>query len=590
MRLMRSRLLTFSVVLLLPVLVGAQEMTLVRDGQSPFVIVINASASQSERRGARELQTYLQEMSGAELKIIDDRQLLPEHAILVGRSRHTDALQLNAELKTLGPEGFVFKTIDGRLIILGSNIRGAMYGCTTFLEKLGVRWLTPKVTIVPHRSAIVLPALDERQLPDFEYRAPYIYEAFEKNWAARLRTNGQQAALDDSTGGKIVYDHFVHTFDSLIPQSEFDAHPEYFPLINGKRTSGYVQRCLSNPDVLRLMIQGVQKWIVQDPTAMIYSVSQNDTYKFCECDRCKAIEARYGGKHSGIYLWFVNQVAEAIEKDHPDKLIDTLAYMFTEEPPSGIVPRKNVRVRLCPISCCEAHPYEKCSDPKTTAFMNNLKGWSKITDTLYIWHYNTDFAHYLMPFPDFDQFPDSIRLYKLSGVRGIFFEGDSTPGSADAELSAYVMAHLMWNHQQDPNALIDEWMHGVYGQAYPPMRRWFDLLQEKVRVKDKHLHIGDGPNNYFLISDVLAEGDQLFDEAERLSADSANASYYIAKARLGLRYVKLTRRPDANTLDLFLFALRRFGITQISERDTVAVWEKAFRARLARMQTQPTSR
>jgi hypothetical protein len=371
-------------VLLAPFVACAQEMTLVQDGHSPFVIVIRSTATLSERRGAKELQSHLWHMSGAELPIVTDLSPLPEHAIFVGQSRHTDALHLNLNLRGLGTEGFVLSTQNGHLLILGSNVRGAMYGCTSLLEKLGVRWFTPKVTLIPHRPTVVLPALDERQVPDFEYREPYIYEAFDKNWAARLRTNGTAAALDESTGGKIIYDHFVHTFDSLIPPSQFSTHPEYFPLIDGKRTGGYVQRCLSNPDVLDLTIQGVQKWIAQNPKAMIYSVSQNDTYKFCECDKCKAIEARYGGKHSGLYLWFVNQVAEAIEKDHPDKLIDTLAYMFTEEPPVGIVPRKNVRVRLCPISACEAHPYEKCSDPKTIAFVNNLKGWSKITDTLYI--------------------------------------------------------------------------------------------------------------------------------------------------------------------------------------------------------------
>ena len=175
-------------------------------------------------------------------------------------------------------------------------------------------------------------------------------------------------------------------------------------------------------------------------------------------------------------------------------------------------------------------------------------------------------------------------------MRGIFFEGDATPGSADAELSAYLMAHLMWNHRQDPNSLIDEWMHGVYGEAYQPMRRWFDLLHEKVRVKDKHLHISQSPNNYFLTPDVLAEGGKLFDEAEKLSVGDANASYYIAKARMGLRYVKLVRQPDGRTLDAFLADLPRFGINHLSEAQAVPAWEKAFRARLNRMQTQPASR
>jgi hypothetical protein len=577
---MRLRLIAVSLASFVGSLTQGQDLTLVREDQSSFAIVIAASASPSEQRGARELQTYLKQMSGAALPIVTDAQPLGEHAILVGRSRHTDALRANVDLKSLGAEGFVLQSRGGHLLILGCGVRGTMYGCTSFLEKLGVRWLTPKMTIVPHRPTIDLPNLDERQVPDFEYRAPYIAEAFDKDWAARLKINGQQAQLDDSTGGKIIYDHFVHTFDDLIPPSEFTAHPEYFPLINGRRKSGYVQRCLSNPDVLKLAIQNVRKWIEKDPQALIYSVSQNDTFNVCQCDNCKAIEARYGGKHSGLYLWFVNQVADAIGKDHPDKLIDTLAYQFTEEPPVGIVPARNVRVRLCPIAACEAHPYLECSDPATIAFVRNLKAWSAITDTLYIWHYNTDFGNFLMPFPDFAQFPPSIALYKQSGVKGIFFEGDAAPGSSDAELRAYVMAHLVWDHRQDPTTLIDEWLHGVYRAAYPPMRRWFDLLQLQVKRPDKHLRIFASPRNYFLTPEVLAGGDRLFDEAEKLSGDDASACWYIAKSRLCLRYVELVRKPDAKSLDSFLADLPKYGITQLREGQPVAAWEKAFRARI----------
>ena len=556
------------------------KLSLVNDGKSSFEIVLPALASPSQKRGASELQEFISQMSGAKLPIVTDDQPLPEHAILIGPDKYTEAAGIKADLGALGPEGFVMKTQGGHLAIIGSPVRGAMYGCTSFLEELGVRWFTPTVTRVPHRPTITLDALDERQVPDFEYREPYIAEAMQKDWASRLRNNGNSANVDASTGGKIVYHPFVHSFDALIPRALYEQHPQYFPLVNGKRVNGYVQRCLSNPEVLKIAIAGVKKWIAENPQALVYSVSQNDTANFCQCDQCKAIESRYGGTHSGVYLWFVNQIAEAIEADHPDKLIDTLAYQFTEAPPSGIVPRKNVRVRLCPIWACEAHPYEHCSDPQTVAFVKNLQGWAKITDTLYIWHYNTDFAHYLMPFPDFAQFSDSIRLYKRSGVRGIFFEGDAYPGSCDGELRAYVMAHLLWNSQLDANALIDDWMQGVYGPAAPPMRQWFDLLQQKVNVPDKHLHIYQDFNAYFLPQDVISTGDRLFDEAQKLAQGNDTASQYVAKARLSLRYVKLMQAPDAAQLASLLEDLHKFGINRLAEGQTMDAWEKALRARI----------
>lgn len=144
---------------------------------------------------------------------------------------------------------------------------------------------------------------------------------------------------------------------------------------------------LTNPEVRRLGVERVRQWIKENPEAMILSVSQNDWEGWCECDNCRRVEQEEGGEHSGPILRFVNAIAEEIEKTNPDKLIDTLAYWYTENPPLKVRPRPNVRIRLCPIGVCEAHPYEQC--PRSAYFMKNLRAWNKITNQLYIWHYNT---------------------------------------------------------------------------------------------------------------------------------------------------------------------------------------------------------
>lgn len=562
---------------------AADEPALVYDGASAYVIVVAAAAAPPERRGAEELRDALRAMSGAELPIVAaaEGQPLPEHALVVGAGGPARALGVAPDLARLGPEGFVLKTVGPRLVIAGSPVRGTLYGCTTLLERLGVRWFTPKVTRVPQKKTIPLPALDETQVPAFEYREPYFTEAQDRDWAARNKVNGASAHLDAATGGQVVYHHFVHTFDDLVPPALYDAHPEYFPQIGGKRVKGYVQRCLTNPDVLKLAIERVRAWIREAPEASIYSVSQNDCGNECACPACTALVQKYGSP-AGLYLWFVNQVAEAIEAEHPDKLIDTLAYEFTQVPPHGIAPRKNVRVRLCPISCCQAHPYATCGAAPNRLFVNNLRAWSRITDTLYIWHYNTNFAHYLLPFPDFDEFPAETRLYHQAGVKGIFFEGAYAPGGggSDAELRSWVMARLLWDVGVDTDALVTEWMQGVYGPAWEPMRRWFDRLHQAARDPQHHFTIYCTPDIYYLPAEVLADGDRLFDAAEKLAVGDAVASDYVAKARLALRYTKLVRRPAVGEeLDAFLAGVRRYGITQLSEGHGVDAWEKQYRER-----------
>ncbi len=48
-------------------------------------------------------------------------------------------------------------------------------------------------------------------------------------------------------------------------------------MIDGKRVSGYVQRCLSNPELVEMAIERVRKWVEEHPDATIIDVSQNDT-------------------------------------------------------------------------------------------------------------------------------------------------------------------------------------------------------------------------------------------------------------------------------------------------------------------------
>lgn len=547
-------------------------------GSGALAIVVRVDAAAPEKLGARELAEHLERMTGVRPQVVVEAEPLPERALIVGPCRALAALGVELDPELLGEEGFVLKSVGERLVAAGPGRRGTLYACLTLLEKLGVRWFTPTVTRVPRRETLDLSKWDEVGIPDFEYREPYFAEAFDRGFAFHNKINGFAARLDAETGGKFVYRPFVHSFDELVPRSLFAAHPEYFPLIDGKRTDGYVQRCLTNPDVLKIATDTVLRWIDESPDARLFSVSQNDTYNECRCKECVKRMDEYGAP-SGLYLWFVNQIADVVAERHPGLLIDTLAYQFTEAPPHGIAPRRNVRVRLCPIACCASHPYESCDAPPTVAFLSHLRLWAGLTDSLYVWHYNTDFSHYLMPFPDFDEFPAELRLYRQSGVKGVFFEGDyaSGGGGSDAELRSWVMARLLWNVHADASALVDEWMAGVYGRAAQPMREWFDRLHAVVRAPDRHLFVYDPPQKLFT-PELIAEGERLFAAAANAAQDDPVASAAVAKARLGLRYVRIVMDPALNTdFDAFVADLRRLGVTQVAEGRSIDAFEADWR-------------
>ncbi len=557
---------------------AAAGLTLVENGRSGYAIVTAPNSPQPERHAAQELQSFLEQMSGAKLPIVTEAR---PRMILVGASPALEKLNPGIRFADLGSEGFALKTAGRHLIIAGGQPRGSLYGVYTLLEKLGCRWFTPEVSRIPKRRTIAIGPLNESQKPAFEYREPFFSEALDRDWAARNKTNGAHQRLDVTVGGNIQYYPFVHSFDLLIPPDHyFGQHPEYFSLIDGQRRAQGGQLCLTNPDVLRTGVEAVERWITEHPEATIISVSQNDRFGWCECDNCRRVEREEGGVHSGPLLRYVNALAEQIEKRHPDKLIDTLAYQYTEDPPAVTRPRRNVRVRLCPIDACEAHAYEQC--PYDAYFLKNLRAWGKITDRLYVWHYNTNFAHYLLPFPDFDELAADLALYKRNGVAGVFLEGSVSGGGGaeNAGLRSYVMAKLLWDPKADVNRLVDEFLGGYYGRAAQPMRAYFDLMQRQVRAGGRHIWIYDSPGAPYLNAAFLADARELFRQAEA-AAESDAVRARVRQARLGINYVELTRakkfkvegdqyRPaDLSGLkerwSAFLAVLRQFGITNISE-------------------------
>lgn len=542
----------------LATLVGTQSdaagLPLVTDGKSDYTIVLSKDASPSEKHAAEELQHFLFEISGAKLPIQVEGGKVPARMIVLGDGETRRLRGTQIDVKALGDEGYTIRTFGPDLIIVGGRLRGTMYGVYTFLEKvLGCRWYTPSVSYIPKKPTVILPTLDITETPSFEYREPFYSGAHDADWAARNKCNGNSTTLDDARGGKVIYGRFVHTFAELIPPGKyFKDHPEYFSMVDGKRQDGYAQICMTNPEVLKIATEVVMKWIEDNPKATIFSVSHNDTYKNCQCDECKAVDAEEGSP-SGLLLRFVNSIADEVAKKHPNVLIDTLAYQWTEKPPKITKPRPNVRVRLCPISNCKHHPYEQCE--QCVGFMDNITNWSEITDCLYIWHYNTVFPNYLLPLPDLDELKADVPMYKRFGIKGMFMQGTYNAGWGPNggagfmdDLKAYLLAKTLWDTGADANLIIADFMVGFYGKAAPPIQEWLQAMHKKVRDERIHSGIWADENATHLGGDIIPKGEECFDRAEKL-AESPEVLARVKHARLSLEYVKVMReakRAGAN--------------------------------------------
>jgi hypothetical protein len=520
-----------------------QGVTLADGGESKYRIVIAQGAPEPVAYGAQELQRFLKEISGAELPIVTDQEPATRREILVGESNRFADLGLKVDPEATGLEGYLLKTVQGRLVIVGATPRGTLYGCYGLLEDhLGCHWFTPEVSLIPKTKRLTLPTLNEVRKPRLENREPFVVDCFDGDWCARNRMNSHSANLEARHGGKVTYWAFAHSFNLLVPPDQyFDTHPEYFSLVKGKRLRDKSQLCCSNEDVIRIITDKVREAIKANPDTMIFSITQNDWYNYCECEKCQEIAKREGAQ-IGPVLALVNRVAEAIEKEYPDKLIDTFAYQWTRKPPKEMRPRPNVIVRLCSIECCFAHPLATCDSKENREFRDDLVAWSKVSNRLWVWDYTTDFRCYYLPFPNRRVLNDNIQFYLDHNVRGIFEQDTyNTPNGEFSKLGGYMMAKFLWDATYDENRAMNDFLQAYYGPAWEPLRAWIDLLEEKVKLDNQHVHIFDGPIVPYLTDEILQQGDALWEKAEAAVREQPEFLKRVRIERLSLDFARLER-------------------------------------------------
>ncbi len=541
--------------------------TLFSNGSSDYRIMIATNASESEKWATNELQHWIQEVSGVKIPVETLSTSYSGPKILVGFNELT-AKKTKAEKPKPGDESYHYFNDGADIIIYGGSERGTIYGVMSFLEnELGCRWYTPLVSVAPKKAEYSFERLSHTEKPGVRVRNDFYFEAFNPVWAARNRMNGTLSfdKVNPQPGGTENY-WSVHTFYRFMPPEEFyKAHPEYYSLIDGKRIYDHAQLCLTNPDVLKIVTERLKKTMHENPDYLIYSVSQNDWRNPCQCEKCQAIVQKEGSE-SGPMIWFVNQVAEEVEKEFPDKFVGTLAYQYTRTPPATFKPRKNVVVRLCSIECCFSHDFETC--PENQSFMNDLKEWATISPQLYIWDYVVNFSHYIMPYPNFSVLQPNIKTLRDNKAIGIMEQAAyQSRGGEFAELRAYLISKLLWNPECDVEKVIDDFMYGYYGRAGQYVREYFDYLQNRV-TPETHIHLGLSPDDVLFSGSFVSDAEQIFRNAEKV-ADNTEILHRVEIAELPILYLKCRKSPELAIYDgtyaKFNRIVEREGITHYAE-------------------------
>ena len=450
---------------------------------------LEPDAGETEQAAAAVLQDYLEKITGTRPSLT----AADIQGQMIALRLNRDGQEQKKGAYTLRGDGAVF-TIEA------ADERGLWNGVYGFLRRVcGVEVYAADVISVPENGAFTLPdTYDYTYEPLLEYADTDWASGNDLTFAVANGLNGSRSGLDRPYGKPVNYLGFCHTLGAdFVPYwVYFDAHPEYYALTERSGRREPTQVCLSNPDVLQLTVDGVLNKLNEsyDPEAAlnIVSVSQLDNFDYCVCENCAALAEQYGGP-SGALIWFINQVAEAVEPEFPDAVIDTFAYEYTRHAPKNITVRENVCVRLCSIECCYAHAIDDPDCAVNAEFYQDLQDWSAICRRLYVWDYTTDFNQTLGVFPNFGVLRQNLRVFRENNVVGYFAQGVGPQIDCDTEFADLRAYELACNMREDLTeaenaALRRGFLNAYYGEGADEIEQYLAYVTEHAGDRNGHLY------------------------------------------------------------------------------------------------------
>ncbi len=482
---------------------AADPVVLVRPGQAPLPIVIG---DDSLAGAANDLAKKLWEISGADFEVTEETKA-PALRLLVNADSEVEALERDR---------YTFKSAnDGGFVIEGATPLAVQHGVWDLLHQVGYRQFFPGKTweVIPKSKTIVVQAGAE-EVPDYASRRIwYGYGFWDHNkeaWQDWVKKNRMEGGFTLNTG---------HAYGRLVrsQQAAFDAHPEYYALVNGeRRVKREAKICISNPGVQQAAVAYALEFFEQNPDADSVSIDPSDGGNWCECEDCAKI-----GPPNDCATFLANAVAKAVvEKHGKNKFVGMYAYSFHSPPPS-----------------IEVHPNLIIS--AATGF---IKGGLKIDEIVSGWaekgatigmreYYSVNTWDRDMPGrsrgSNLDYLAKSIPEFHEMGAR--FMSAESSDNWGCNGLGYYFASRVLWDvgEAERRDEIVADFLDKSFGPAREPMAEFYQLIE------------GSNKKAQLVFEDLIARMFRHLEEARKLAGGNKAVRKRIDSLVLYTRHAEL---------------------------------------------------
>lgn len=494
------------------------------DGRTNWKIYLAPQAEPAEVFAAEELRDALQKISGAAFEIVQSDQVPGRQAIVIGDLQNPEvrAQTTALKLKTDKIEQVAVYTLGGRLYLAGNQPRGALYAVYCFLQReLGVRWLWPGPDgeFMPAKRVWSLPELTYNHQPAFAYRGFHLCGDWRdvarfREWMGRNFINIHRHAAPAEEKRRGFYSMWS-SHNIVLPDALFEQHPEYFAEIQGKRYRNNI--CFSNPEVDRLVAARTARYLREHPYLDLLSVFPGDNQDYCRCASCAKMDV------STAWFEFYNRLTDTLKKEFPKLKFATIAYQGYRDVPKCSI-RNSEFVEYASYSRCNIHPYGHPGCQRNEDTLRAMRAWQ--ATGLPIGHYAYEYDIYTKNArftPFLSVIDDAIKTSRRLGHVAVIPEVSLSPKHGpdvrahhvQNRLSIYLYARLLWDPDQELQAVLSDWCQTVFGEAAGPLLEYFTALDRAWTAMPIHATI---------LGNALSAAEPLLTDELRATASAAFAA------------------------------------------------------------------
>lgn len=529
-------------------------------------VVIAADADPVVRFAAEDLRDYLSEATGSYLALVTDADAgrYPGTKYAVGRNALT-AGRLG-DLEGRGDEAILLRTAGDTVLIAGSTPRADAYAVYRLLHRLGFRWYTPgdDGEFVPRLETVNLAGLNEVRDPAIAIRwmssvrwdhleedytwairncMSWVTEAVAHYYEERTGIGWKPAMLD------WPYGMYPHSFQRLISKADLEAHPDLQPMFDGQRRlyEGPADNfCTSSPEAVELTAARVLEWFRAHPQSRSFSICPQDGARWCECPRCRALDeplvmenfSRQEMRNvTDRFISYLNQVAERVVAEFPDRTITTISYANWHQPPRIDV-HPSIVVNVCQYGC-SSHAANDPACEINHEMARRMTGWRERTTLLGVYDYVLlNNREPRTPHPYGRSVPQEIQ-WLARDLRIMSWWSESAGALWQWSPASFWLAYQMaWDADQDPEALLSEFYANYYGRA-EGAREYWEIMER--RVHEDGVHYGsynNRPSAEMFTPETIAALEAALTRAEQQAPAGSVYARRLAPLRESLQFVQ----------------------------------------------------